>query len=290
MTNELVVVTGAGGNVGREVVRELAARGVPYRAAVVNDADAARVPDLGGEQVRFDFTDPATFGPAFDGATNLFLMRPPAISDIERDMKPAIDYAVTAGVQHIVFLSLLGVEKIRIVPHAKVERLVVELGVSYTFLRCAFFMQNLDTTHRQDLVEYGDIFIPADKGKTSFIDVRDIGAAAAIALTEPGFENTAIPLTGSEALDYHEVAQLMTEILERPITYSDPSPLKFARRFRERGFEPGYINVMEGIYLTTRFGLADGITPDAIELLGRPTISMRQYIEDYAPVWQPAEA
>lgn len=288
MTTELVLVTGAGGNVGREVVRELSSRGVAYRAAVVDDADAARVPDLGGEHVRFDFTDPATFGPAFDGVTKLFLMRPPAISNIDRDMKPAIDNAVAAGVRHIVFLSLLGAEKLRIVPHAKVEELVLASGVAYTFLRCAFFMQNLDTTHRQDLVEHDDIFIPAGKGKTSFIDVRDIGAAAAIALTQPGYENTAVPLTGSEALTYDEVAALMTEVLGRPITYSDPSPLAFARRFRQRGYDAGYINVMEGIYLTTRFGMAAHMTPDAEEMLGRPTIRMRQYIEDYAPVWEPA--
>jgi uncharacterized protein YbjT (DUF2867 family) len=290
VTNDLVLVTGAGGNVGREVVRQLAARGVPYRAAVVNDADAARVPDLGGEHVVFDFTDPTTFGPAFDGVTKLFLMRPPQISNIERDMKPAIDYAVSAGVQHIVFLSLVGAEKLRIVPHAKVEELVVASGVPYTFLRCAFFMQNLDTTHRQDLVEHSDIFIPAGKGKTSFIDVRDIGEAAAITLTEPGHENTAIPLTGAEALSYDEVAAMMTEVLGRPITYSDPAPLKFARRFRQRGYDASYINVMEGIYLTTRFGMAAIMTPDAVELLGRPTISMRQYIEDYASVWAPQEA
>jgi uncharacterized protein YbjT (DUF2867 family) len=290
LTNELVLVTGAGGNVGREVVRELAARGVAYRAAVVNDQDATRVPDLGGEHVQFDFTNPATFGPAFGGVTKLFLMRPPAIANIERDMKPAIDYAVATGVRQIVFLSLLGAEKIRIVPHAKVEELVMASGVPYTFLRCAFFMQNLDTTHRQDLVENSDIFIPAGKGRTSFIDVRDIGAAAAIALTEPGYDNTAIPLTGGDALSYAEVAEMMTDVLERPITYSNPSPLSFARRFRARGYERGYISVMEGIYLTTRFGMADTITPDAVAMLGRPTITMRRYIEDYAPVWQPQPA
>ena len=103
-------------------------------------------------------------------------MRWPHISNIERDMKAAIDYAIQSGVKHIIFLSLLGAEKNKIVPHAKVEKLLLNGPVDYTLLRCGFFRQNLSTTHRQDIQTFDDIFIPAGKGKTAFIDVRDIAA------------------------------------------------------------------------------------------------------------------
>lgn len=282
--NERILVTGATGNVGREVARELAAQGRPFRAAVLDDQAPADLPPA-AQPVVFDFTDPATYPAALDGVTRLFLMRPPAIANIQRDMKPAIDYAIAAGVRHIVFLSLQGAERNRFVPHAKVEDLLLASGVPYTLLRCGFFMQNLDTTHRADLIESSDIFIPAGKGRTAFIDVRDIGAVAALALAEPGHENRAYTLTGSEALSYDDVAGLMSAILGRPITYSDPSPVAFARRFRRRGYPWAYIGVMEGIYMTTRLGLAATVTPDTTELLGRAPITMSQYISDYAPVW-----
>lgn len=279
MTNT-ILVTGASGNVGREVVRELVARGAAVRAAVFDNGDGLL--DSAAEVVRFDFRDPATFPAAFASVDRLFLMRPPAISNVRRDMKPAIDYAAAQGVRHIVFLSLLGAERNGLVPHAKVEKLLIKGDAPWTMLRCGFFMQNLDTTHRADLVEHNDLFIPAGRGRTSFIDVRDIGAVAARVLTEAGHENRAYALTGSEALTYGEVARIMTEELGQPITYSDPSPLAFVRRMRRRGHPRGYVNVMAGIYLTTRLGMAGAVTGDVARLLGRPPITLRQYVRDYA--------
>lgn len=285
--NDLVLVTGASGNVGREVVMALEALGTPVRAAAFDEADAARVPGENVETVLFDFGDQSSYEAAFDGVSKLFLMRPPQISDIETYIKPAIDYAAEHGVTQIAFLSLVGAEKNKLVPHAKVEQFLIQSGVPNTLLRCGFFMQNLGTTHRADLVEYDDIFIPAGQGATAFIDARDIGAVAALVLSEPGHENKAYVLTGNEALTYGEVAEMMTEELARPITYSDPSMLAFARRMRKRGYPWGYITVMEGIYLTTRFGMAATIAPDVTDLLGRPPTKMRNYIRDYRDTWAP---
>lgn len=281
--DNLILVTGATGNVGREVIAALAGRpGVRVRAAVFSEAGAEQVPVEADETVRFNFGDPATYRPAFAGATRLFLMRPPAIADVNRFIKPAVDQAAAAGVGHIVFLSLLGVERNPLVPHARIEALLRESGVAWTMLRCGFFMQNLDTTHRADIVEHDDLFIPAGQGRTAFIDTRDIGAVAALALAGPGHEGQVYRLTGSESLTYTEVAAIMTEVLGRPITYSNPSPLDFARRMRGRGHPWGYISVMEGVYLTTRLGMAATVHPDTAELLGRPPVALRQYVADYA--------
>jgi uncharacterized protein YbjT (DUF2867 family) len=213
-------------------------------------------------------------------------MRPPHISQVERDMKPAIDYAAAAGVQQIVFLSLLGAEKNGFVPHAKVEALLEASSMPYTLLRCGFFMQNLNTTHRQDINENNDIFIPAGTGKTAFIDARDIAAVAALALTEPGHAGKAYSLTGSQALDYGEVAAMLSEALGRPIRYSNPNFLRFAWRLWQHGFPLSYATVVTAIYLTTRFGLAETVIPETAVLLERPPITMKQFISDYTPVWQ----
>jgi uncharacterized protein YbjT (DUF2867 family) len=282
----MILVTGATGNVGREVARELAARGAAVRAAVYDDATPRRVLDGPAETARFDFTDPRTFPAAFDGVDKLFLVRPPAISNVGRDIRPVVDFAAAAGVGQVAFLSLAGAGRNRLVPHARIERLLTRSGMAWTMLRCGFFMQNLDTTHRADIVEHDDIFIPAGGGRTAFIDARDIGAAAARVLTEAGHANAAYALTGSEALTYGEVAAIMTEELGRPITYGNPSPWAFARRMRRRGYPRGHVNVMLGIYLTTRLGLARGISPDLERLLGRPPITMRQYVRDYAGAFE----
>ena len=89
-----------------------------------------------------------------------------------------------------------------------------------------------------------------------------------------------------DVLAVAQVAAIMGEELGRPITSSNPSPLAFARRFRQRGYPGGYINVMLGIYLTTRLGMAAGISPDVELLLGRPPITLRQYVKDYAKAFE----
>ncbi len=147
-------------------------------------------------------------------------------------------------------------------------------------------MQNLSTTHRQDIVDHDDIFIPAGKGKTAFVDTRDLAAVAALALTQPGHENKAYPLTGSQALDYDAVAAALSDVLGRRITYSDPSPLAFARRLRQRGAAWSYIGVLSAIYMTTRLGLAATVYPQLAELLRRRPITFRQFAADEAHVWR----
>ncbi|MFO7678850.1 MAG: SDR family oxidoreductase [Chloroflexota bacterium] len=283
-----ILITGATGNVGREIVKILYEQGVPVRAAVVSEAEAQRLP-VPVPWVILDFTNPATYEAAFAGVGKMFLMRPPHIANIKRDMKPLMDYAAEAGVEQVVFLSLLGAEKNKFVPHAKVEDLLLAGQTPYTLLRCGFFMQNLSTTHRQEISEHDEIFIPAGGGKTAFIDVRDIAAVAAKTLTEPGHAGQAYALTGTEALAYDQVAEMMSDVLQRPIRYRRPSLARFAWRFWRQGRPLSYVAVVSAIYTTTRLGMAERVTTEAADLLGRPPGSMYQFIVDEAAVWQRGE-
>lgn len=276
-----VLVTGASGNVGAPLVEHLVRGGAEV---LVASREGTRAP-AGTKAVRFDFEDASTHAPAMRGVEKLFLMRPPAVSDVKRHMLPVVRAAKEAGVRQIVFLSLLGVEKNPVVPHAKVERFILEAGVPHTFLRPSFFMQNLSTTHRDDIREHGEIFVPAGQGRTSFIDTRDIAEVGARTLLEDGHEGRAYDLTGSEALTYGEVATLFTEELGRPIRYPAPGALRFAARWYGRQQPLAFIAVMTGIYTVCRLGLAGTVTRDTEKLLGRAPISMRQFIRDHKACW-----
>lgn len=282
---DTILVTGATGNVGAEVVRLLREQPVKIRAAIRPGGRAPVQPDDRVRVVPFDFGDPATYDSALRDVTKLFLLRPPAISNTKRYVDPVIAAARAAGVRQIVFLSLLGAEKNPIVPHRKIEDALKVSGVPWTLLRPSFFMQNLSTTHRADIQRHRDIFVPAGRGKTSFIDVRDIAAVAAKTLTEPGHDYRAYPLTGSAALDYAQVARIFSEILGRPIVYRQPSIPQFINRMYLRGMPWSFILVMVGIYTTARLGLAGTITNDTATLLGRPSITMRQFVADYRACW-----
>ncbi len=284
MTSQ-ILVTGATGNVGREVVNALAQKQVAVRVAARN-VDAAH--HAFGDEVKFiafDFLDPATFANAFNGIKTLFLVRPPALSNVARDIAPAIHAAIRAGVTHIVFLSLQGVEQNRVTPHYKIEQLLKSSGVAYTFLRCGFFMQNLSTTHAAGIRDRNEIALPVGKAKTSFIDVRDIGAVGARVLTESGHENLAYTLTGSEALDYNRVAAILTAVLDRSIRYTDPSVIRFIRNEVANGHPWQYALLMTALYTITRFGNASEVTPDVARLLGRSPITFEQFAHDYRDTW-----
>jgi uncharacterized protein YbjT (DUF2867 family) len=105
------------------------------------------------------------------------------------------------------------------------------------------------------------------------------------ALLEEGHEGRAYELTGSEALDYAEVAAILGEVLGRPIAYVDPSPLAFWRRSRRAGVPAAFVTVMLGLYTVARLGLAARVTPEMQQLLGRPPITVRRFAEDHAAVW-----
>lgn len=282
-----LLITGATGNVGAEVVKLLIKNRHSVRAAGTNMAAITKQFGAAVEAVVLDFGKPETFAPAFAGVERMFLMRPPAISNVKQTIIPAIDAAQQAGVQQIVFLSLIGAEQNRFVPHYPIEQHLLTTGLDYTFLRASFFMQNLNTTQRREIQEEQELWVPAGKGKTSFIDVRDIAAVAVLALTENGHTNQAYALTGSEALDYSAVAKLFSAILGRTITYRNPSLLRFVWRQRSRGVPWTFIAVMAGIYTTVRLGWAGRISPETGSLLGRTPITLRQYIEDYSACWSP---
>jgi uncharacterized protein YbjT (DUF2867 family) len=214
-------------------------------------------------------------------------VRPPALANVKRDIAPALAAARQAGVRHIVFLSLQGVEKNPIVPHHKIEKLILELGFAFTFLRASFFMQNLSTTHQAEIRDRQEIAVPVGRAKTSFIDVRDIGVVAVAALTENGHEHRNYTLTGGQALNYHQVAQIMTEVLGRPIRYTNPSLIRFVRQELRAGRPLDYTLVMAGLYTITRFGNAKTVTTDVKTILGREPITFRQFVTDYQSCWLP---
>lgn len=283
--NQRILVTGATGNVGSEVARGLQQDGHAVRIAAHDTVQARTLFGPKADVVRFDFLDSSTFGDTFAGVDRLFLVRPPALANVERDIAPAVHAAVAAGVQHIVFLSIQGVEKNRVVPHYKIEQLILQTGVDYTFLRAGFFMQNLSTTHSAEIRKHGEIALPVGAAKTSFIDVRDIAAVAACALIENEHRNKVYTLTGAEALDYSAVAARLSSILDRPVRYTRPSVLGYVRCHLAQGEHLGYVLVTAGLYTLTRFGNAASVTDDVRQILNRPPISFDQFARDYRSCW-----
>ena len=294
-----ILVTGATGNVGALVVAELLARGADVRAAVrtggrgavpaslpAGEGEAAAAAATGkaatgaaaAPTVAFDFEAPSTFAGALAGVSRVFLLRPPRMSDATL-MRPFIDAMAAAGVEQVVFLSVQGAGTNPFVPHHGIERYLRTSGLGWTLLRPSFFMQNLSTTHLADIRERDEVFVPAGKGRTNFIDVADIAEAAAVVLTEPGHLGRAYELTGTEALTYDEVAARLSHACGRTIEYARPSRKEFAARMKAAGHDDEFVSVMGAIYLIARLGMAAGTTGELERLIGRPPTTFAQFAD-----------
>jgi uncharacterized protein YbjT (DUF2867 family) len=279
-----MLITGATGTVGRETLAALAMRSGADGVVAGLHADAP-LPDGASESVRLDFTRPETFAPALNGVDRLLLVRPPQLADVGRYFAPFISACAAGGRPHIVFLSLQGADTNAITPHAKIEALIREAGLPHSFLRPSFFMQNLTAAHLEDIRDRDEIDIPAGSGKTAFIDARDIGEVAALALLQPDSVEAAPELTGAEALSYVEVADILSEVLGRPIRYRRSTLTGFVARRVARGDALDYAAVMGAIYTVARLGKAGRLTDTTARILGKPPRSFRAFAEDHRHVW-----
>ena len=292
-----LLLTGATGHVGGAALRALLRQppgSGPRPALAVALRDPARdlpllalAPAAAVEAVPFDFTQPATIAPALRGVTGLLLVRPPAISDVRRYLLPVVLAAVAAGVEHIVFLSLQGAQYNPFVPHHKVEGYLQEAGVRHSLLRPSFFMQNLTTTHRDDIRLHNQLLLPAGHARTSFVDADDVGAVAAHLLLAPPAASAGYELTGRQALTYDEVAAALSAVLGRPIRYRAVGIFEFRAYEKAKGTPPTLVNVMTGIYLAARLGLAAHVSAVLAGLLGREPTTLRAFLERERACWLP---
>lgn len=279
-----ILVIGGNGNIGFPLIEYLSATNKVEITAGVHNLTKDRpkfdnIPNL--ELKHFDFLDSSTFPQAFEGVSKVFFVRPPQLANPKVDMLPFLKYAQKQHIEQIVFISLFGVEKNKRTPHHQIENMIEELNLPYTFIRPSFFMQNLNTTHSEDIVKNHDLFIPAGKSRTSFIDTRDIAEVAGIALLNDKYLHQKLNITGPSALTYYEIAEIMTKVLGVKITYSKPSLLKFRKTMLQRGLKKDFVNVMVMLYLITQLGNAKTVTDETAKILGHAPRTITNYVKDY---------
>lgn len=283
----MLVITGPSGNVGQQLVDVLERdhRG-PWRVA-------CRHPDrfAAGRGVAFDFFDRTTWPAALSGVDVLFLLFPLPGNRAARDaIIPFIEAAERAGCRHVVYVSVIGVDRARFIPHHRVESALLGSSMSCTLLRCSFFMQNLHraiSTHGDDIVDHDELFIPAGRGKTTFIDARDAAEVAALAMTGPSEEHAdrVYRLTGPRPIAMSEVADELSRVLGRRIRYANPSLIRFARRLRRREVGWDTVGFMCAVYTLTKLGFNQQVTDDVQQMLGRAPRTLSTFLEESTWRW-----
>jgi uncharacterized protein YbjT (DUF2867 family) len=277
-----ILVTGATGNTGRAIVAELVRRGAPVRAMVRAEADRGKLP-AGAAAAVADFGDPAAVATALRGARRAYLVTPSS-ERAEAQQRGFADLAAQAGVGHLVVLSQLAADEkspVRFLRyHAAVERHIEDLGIGYTFLRPNLFFQGL-LAFAPAIAAEGRFYAPIGDARVSAVDVRDIAAVAAAALTEPGHEGATYPITGPEAITHADMAAALTSALGRDVAFADVPPEVFAGSLQGI-LPPWQVDGLLEDYAHYRRGEAAAVSPAVEKITGKRATDVRQFARDYA--------
>ena len=277
----MILITGATGTVGSNLVEQLVADGQSVRALVRDPVKAATSLPAGVE-LRGDLLDAESMEEALAGVERMFLLSPP--SDRMLDMETsAIAAARAAGLKHLVKLSVINADpeskSFFMREHGKAEAAARESGVPFTFVRPTFFMQNL-LGLAGTIKSKGAIFQPAGDVAASYVDVRDIAAVAAKALTVGGHEGQTYTVTGPEALTQAQIADLVARVTGKPVKYIDV-PRDAAKKAMLGGGMPEWqAEAISQLMDEVRGGKVAVVTGEVQRVTGKPPRTMEQFVRE----------
>lgn len=286
-----ILITGATGNVGKSIIKSLSSSQQDFHLfAGIREADSKdnilQLPKV--QAVHFDFEDEKSIENALEQADILFLLRPPHLSDVNKYFEPIVRIAKANNIQHVVFLSVQGVESSSIIPHHKIEKLIIESGIKYTFLRPAYFMQNFTTTLRKDIVENDIVFLPAGKAKFTLIDVEDVGKVGALILADTESHiNKAYDLTNDEKLSFSEMTYVLSNSLGRKITFKSPNLISFYFRKRRENIPSMFILVMIMLHYLPRFKTTPPTSDCVEQITGNKPCNFEEFVKDNLALLKP---
>jgi uncharacterized protein YbjT (DUF2867 family) len=284
----MICITGAGGTVGSEVVKQLELVKVPFRVAYFSKEKVDAALARGIDAVIIDYNRPETLRAAFQGCDKLFLLGPNALNQTQLELN-AVDAAKAVGVQYIVKQSVMGAEdeafSLALV-HRPVEKAIESSGMAWTFLRPNSFMQNVVTFMAETIKAEAVFYSASGEAKIAHVDVRDIAAVAVKALTESTHAGQAYTLTGPEAMTYDELANGLSKVLGHSIRHISLSPSDLKHGMLAEGMPEAIADRMLDLERYYREDQASRITNDIKQVTGHEPSRFMQYARDCASLLQ----
>ena len=286
----MIVVTGATGQLGRAVVKQLVRRRGPSEVGVSvrSRAKAADLEALGVRVRQGDFDNPASLRHAFEGATQVLIVSSNARAiggDPLSQHRSAIDAARAVGATRVVYTSHMAVSETSAFPpmldHFATERMLEESGLQWTALRNGFYASS-GIAMMGNAFETGLLEAPAD-GAVSWTAHDDLAESAAIILASDGqYDGPTPPLTGSYALDFADLAAMASDARDTPLSRVTITDEALRRKVVARGAPERAADIVLGFFIASRNGEFAAVDPALKQLIGRPPITMHAIITEKA--------
>ena len=284
----MILVTGATGNFGGSTAQYLQQKNIPFRAAARHlDALKKRFGNK-AELATFDWDRPETFSGTLKGITTVYLVPPPVVTnDFHTKAKPFIEAAKTAGVKHIVAMTALYSDNPDSIFYGT-EALVRNSGIDFTIIRPSFVFQNFLNQFLQSIRE-GVIVAPSEKGKTSYVDIRNVGEAAAIVLENPAVHKGKIyAITGSEALTHAQMADIFSQQLSKQVVHISPSAEEYKKKLASLNVPDALYEFLAVLYGTIAKGQWEEVSNDYTLLTGKNPNTFADFVKENKEVFSAA--
>lgn len=289
-----ILVTGASGQLGRRVASLLLEAGTANVIAASRDArsldDLAR---RGATVRRLDFSNAESLGPALEGVDRLLLISTDLISGPGirlRQQTRAIDAAVAAGVQHIVYTSITRPEPGSRIPfaidHHETERHLAESGIGFTVLRNNQYMEMLPHTLGPALAS-GELVTLTGEGACAYVAREDCARVAAAVLSKPPAGNVTLDVTGPAAVSYGELARIAAEVLHRPLGMKVVPEGARQGALAALGMPAVIVDLILSSELAAASGHVDTTSPIVEQWTGRVPQSVREFLSAHPELLRP---
>ena len=280
----MILVTGAGGNVGRPLIDELAAAGVPTRAAYRSTDKAARANAAGLDAVTVDYARPESLPPALDGVEAVFLLATGVAGQIEGETN-VVRAAKAAGVQRIVKLSVFGAAEEEFGfarTHRPVERGIEASGLAWTFLRPASYMQNFTNFMAPTIRSQHAIYTLIPDAVFNHVDTRDVARVAAAVLTREGHDGQAYTLTGPRSFSYRDAARTIGDVTGTPVQVVALTESDARAGMKAHGVPDVYADHLVDLDRWYESGKGDQQSSSIRDITGREPTSFESFVKELA--------
>lgn len=280
----MILITGATGNIGTELIPLLRESGQSLRVLVRDERKVAHL-DACVERAVGDLDKSETLIGAVKGVERIFLVTFETQQDVN-----LLEAAKKAGVRHIVKLSTLEAteHKIKVGKwHYEREELIRASGLDWTFLRPGMFMSNSIQWWADSIKGQGSVFFPGGKkGKVAPVDPRDIARVAALVLTQPGHHEQSYELTGSELFTIGEMVQVISGVLGKPIQYVDIPPIAAKLFMLKSGMDRALVNALMEVLASLRRNEGAIVTDTVQQVTGQPPRTFEAWCREHLKPFQ----
>ena len=284
----MILIMGATGTIGRDMVRMLTGMGIPVRAMTRDPERARALPGFERAEVVFgEAARPDTLAAACAGVEKMMFV-PPTVENWGALQRNMIAAARSSSVRHVVHISTMGVSpdepSMTLSLHHDGERELEKSGMAFTHLRANAFMQNMLSFYLPTIKATGVFYQCTGNAPMAHVDTRDLAEIAVLALTRDGHRDKTYELTGPEALNYDQVAELLSAELGRTIRHVDLSAADYEQGLIAAGVPAWLATELVNLYGKGYYGTgkAGHVTDTVRTLLGREPRSFRQFIRDHA--------